>query len=255
VLSLSNSNLTLNATVTSLASGTPTGSVGFYAGQSLLGTGTLNNGVATYTIPAWPSADVSITAQYSGDANFSGSSSQSAQVLTISPSQTVLAVDSAGSVTDVLTFSAASGFSGTVQFSCTGLPQGATCSFQPASITFGGSGSPGSVTMTVKTGAATASATLPRLRPGSGMTALAALLVVPGLFGGALLRRRRLPRLYWQVLSVFLLGVVCAAMAACGSSPNPSTSTQTPGVSSTVRVVASGASGFSESTSITLTVR
>jgi hypothetical protein len=255
VLSLSNSNLTLNATVTSLASGTPTGSVGFYAGQSLLGTGTLNNGVATYTIPAWPSADVSITAQYSGDANFSGSSSQSAQVLTISPSQTVLAVDSAGSVTDVLTFSAASGFSGTVQFSCTGLPQGATCSFQPASITFGGSGSPGSVTMTVKTGAATASATLPRLRPGSGMTALAALLVVPGLSGGALLRRRRLPRLYWQVLSVFLLGVVCAAMAACGSSPNPSTSTQTPGVSSTVRVVASGASGFSESTSITLTVR
>ena len=57
-LSLSNSNLTLNASVASLTSGMPTGSVGFYAGQSLLGTGTLNNGVATYTIPAWPSADV-----------------------------------------------------------------------------------------------------------------------------------------------------------------------------------------------------
>jgi hypothetical protein len=254
-LSLSNSNLTLNATVTSLTSGIPTGSVGFYAGQSLLGTGTLSNGVATYTIPAWPSADVNITAQFSGDANFTGSSSQAAHALTISPSQAVLTVDSAGTVTDVLSFSAAAGFSGTVQLSCTGLPQGATCSFQPASITFGGSGSPGSVTMTVQTGAATASATLPQLRPGSGMTALAALLVIPGLFGGALLRRRHLPRRNWQVLNVVLLGVVCAAMAACGSSPNPSTSTQTPGVSSTVRVVASGASGFSESTSITLTVR
>ena len=254
-LSLSNSNLTLNATVTSVTSGTPTGSVGFYAGQSLVGTGTLSNGVATYTIPAWPSADVSITAQYSGDGNYTGSSSQPAQALTISPSQMALTVGRAGSVTDVLSFSAAPGFSGTVQFSCTGLPLGATCSFQPASITFGGSGSPGSVTMTVQTGAATASAALPQLRPGSGMTALAALLMVPGLFGGALLRRRRMPRLYWHVLSVVVLGVVCAAMTACGSSPKGSTSTQTPAGSSTVRVVASGASGFSESTTVTLTVQ
>jgi hypothetical protein len=87
------------------------------------------------------------------------------------------------------------------------------------------------------------------------MTALAALLVVPGLFGGALLRRRRMPRLYWHVLSVVVLGVVCAAMTACGSSPKGSTSTQTPAGSSTFRVVASGASGFSQSTSITLTVQ
>ena len=253
-LSLSNSNLTLNATVTSLTTGTPTGSVGFYAGRSLLGTGSLNNGFATFTIPAWPSADASITAQYSGDANFAESSSQATQGLTIAPSQTVLTVDSAGTVTDVLNFSAASGFSGTVQLSCTGLPQGATCSFQPPSITFGGSGTSGSVTMTVQTVAATASGALPRQQPGNRMTALTALLVIPGLLGGTLLRRKSIPRRNWQVLSVFLLGVMCAAMGACGSAPKAST-TQTPPAISTIRVVASGASGFSQSTSITLTVR
>ena len=42
---LSSQNLTLTATVTS-TSGVPTGPVVFYAGQTLLGTGTLNNGSA-----------------------------------------------------------------------------------------------------------------------------------------------------------------------------------------------------------------
>jgi parallel beta-helix repeat protein len=55
--------------------GTPTGSVTFNDGTSLLGTGTLVNGVATWSTSTLTAGSHSITAVYSGDTNFSGSTS------------------------------------------------------------------------------------------------------------------------------------------------------------------------------------
>jgi hypothetical protein len=149
---LSNSNLKLTAMVLPLTSGTPTGTVGFYEGQTLVGTGTLTNNVASYTAATFPAGNVVVTAEYSGDANFTQSASPAILVLTVVPAQTAITVGSAGSVSDALSMTTASGFAGTLQFSCSGLPADATCNFSPASYSFTGSSNTTSVTMTVQTG-------------------------------------------------------------------------------------------------------
>jgi hypothetical protein len=56
-------------------SGTPTGTVTFKNGTATLGTGTLSAGKATLTTAALTAGTHSITAVYSGDANFAGSTS------------------------------------------------------------------------------------------------------------------------------------------------------------------------------------
>ncbi|HEY7427336.1 MAG TPA: Ig-like domain repeat protein [Gemmataceae bacterium] len=56
------------------SSGTPTGSVTFYANNTVLGTGTLNaGGAATFTTSTLPSGNYTIEAVYGGDGNFAGS--------------------------------------------------------------------------------------------------------------------------------------------------------------------------------------
>jgi hypothetical protein len=240
---LTNSDLTMTATVLSLTSGTPTGNVAFYQGQTLVGTGMLANGTATFTTANFPAGNVVVSAQYSGDANFTQSASPPIFVLTVSPAQTQLTVAPSGSVSDALTLTAASGFTGTLQFSCGGLPADATCSFSPASYTFTGSSNSASVAMTVQTGVSASAGQGPLARPG--LTALAGVLCVPLL---ALLGGRRRPRVQLLML-VLLLGSACGLVTACGSSP------ESPAGTSTVQVVASGTSGFQQTTSVTLTVQ
>ncbi len=63
-------NVTVTATVASTTSGTPTGTVNFFDNGSPLGTGTLSNGVTTFTSAALPVGTNVITAIYSGDINF-----------------------------------------------------------------------------------------------------------------------------------------------------------------------------------------
>jgi len=66
--------VTLTATVTAI-SGTPTGTVTFYDGTAVLGTGSLSSGKATYTTSSLPVGSNSITAVYSGTSSFVGSTS------------------------------------------------------------------------------------------------------------------------------------------------------------------------------------
>src|SRR5439155_23872252 len=63
------------ATVTSSATGTPTGTVTFQDATTTLGTGTLSGGTATLTTSGLGAGTHSITAIYGGDANFTGSTS------------------------------------------------------------------------------------------------------------------------------------------------------------------------------------
>jgi hypothetical protein len=68
--------VTFMATVTSAATGTPTGTVTFLDGSTSIGTGTLNaSGVATFTTFSLSVGFDSITAQYGGDTNFGSSTS------------------------------------------------------------------------------------------------------------------------------------------------------------------------------------
>jgi sugar lactone lactonase YvrE len=66
---LVSNSVTLTATVSSSAS-SPSGSVDFYDGTTLLASGTLTSGVATYATSTLSSGTHSITAVYGGDSNF-----------------------------------------------------------------------------------------------------------------------------------------------------------------------------------------
>jgi sugar lactone lactonase YvrE len=135
--------LILTASVLSTTSGTPTGTVSFLEGTTVLATAAVVNGIATGTCLS-PSAGVhSITAIYSGDVDFVSSSSAvvSATVGSIpdftlatngSSTQTVLA----GNVA-VYMFSVAAQpapFTGLVSMAVSGLPAGATATFAPPQV-------------------------------------------------------------------------------------------------------------------------
>ena len=71
-----NQSVALAATITTQYGGTPTGTVTFSNGTTTLGSSAVNvSGVATLTITTLPVGNDSITAVYSGDSNFSGSTS------------------------------------------------------------------------------------------------------------------------------------------------------------------------------------
>jgi trimeric autotransporter adhesin len=94
-------SVTLTATVAPIspATGTATGSAEFFSGTTLLGTGTLVSGVATLTSTTIPAGDDSITADYSGDSNFTASTSTAVTVpITQSASTTTLAFSPSTSV-------------------------------------------------------------------------------------------------------------------------------------------------------------
>jgi hypothetical protein len=141
-----------------------------------------------------------------------------------SPASLTLSAGGQGTVTFTLT--PQNGFNSTVTFACSGLPAGASCSFNPTSVT------PTQSTSDVLTIAVPAnSAALPAgLRSTWPVSALALGLSLVGL-----IRRRRRPA--W-----LLLMTACASfglVAACGggsSSPTPTPTT------STVTVTASSGS-------------
>ena len=76
--------VTLTATIAAVApgAGTPTGSVQFFVGTTSLGTASLSGTTAILTTTTLPVGTDSLTAQYLGDSNFTGSTS-SAVVVTV----------------------------------------------------------------------------------------------------------------------------------------------------------------------------
>jgi len=127
-------SVTFTATVTPSGAGTPTGTVTFKDGTTILGTGTLNGSSppqATFTTSALAAGSHSITAVYGGDANFGTSTSS---VLT----QTVLQVTTTA-VTSSLNPSV---FGQTVTFTATvtpaaGGPPTGTVTFKDGTTTLG----------------------------------------------------------------------------------------------------------------------
>jgi len=87
-------SVTFTATVTSSASGTPTGTVTFLDGATALGTGTLNNSAqATFATSSLSGGSHSITASYSGDSIFAPSVS-TALTQTVAPTFSGVGVQS-----------------------------------------------------------------------------------------------------------------------------------------------------------------
>ncbi len=77
--------MTLTATITPETTGpaSPTGTVEFFDGSTLLGSGTVSNDVATLITTALPLGTSSITATYEGDTNYAGSTSPAVSVTVV----------------------------------------------------------------------------------------------------------------------------------------------------------------------------
>jgi len=157
----------LQAHVVSATTGAPSGTVRFYNGKQLLGEATLQNGVAAYSTNQLSIGGTSpLVAIYQADTNFLASSSDALPILVkgsgfwIKPAETPLAVTVHTGEPAAFSLNVEPGtagiYPGVVTFAVTGLPQGATATFSPATLA-ANSGSQ-TVAMTVQTKVQAASA-------------------------------------------------------------------------------------------------
>ncbi len=231
-------SVTFTATVTPSVTtyGTPTGTVNFFEGTNMLGSGTLTNGSATYTTTSLLSGTHVITASFAATGVFAASTSPSISQIIASPnfaasaSPTTLTISDGSSGTTTITASATGGYSGTLTLSCGTLPAHLACTFAPASLSLSATTTSQTSTLTILTNAS-AALSYPPLRPASASRIMVAMLFWPGL-GGVLfatLRRRghpasRLPRL---LLFALLLSAGIFTATGCGSNNNAAKGTYT----------------------------
>ena len=260
-------SITLTATITGAtgSNATPTGTVTFMNGTTTLGTGTVASGVATYTTSTLAVGSNSITAVYGGDTNFSPSTSPTLSItitaavpgsFTLGLSPTSGSVTSGSTATSTITITASGGFSQQVSLACSGLPQNASCSFSPATVTPSGTGT---VTSTLRIATGVASAAVYQHQPalpsqGSGGTTALAFLGGGGFLSWTLLRRRKSKSLWYVQLGLALTILAASAAVGCGGSSKPITSTTTPTGTYEVTIVGTAGSA-TQSASYTLAVQ
>ena len=221
---LSGHNLTLTAQAQSTTSGTPTGSVNFYDGTSLLNTTTLTNGTASYTTATLAGGPHTLIAVYSGDTNFIGSNSGTPIPVTITLLDFSITVSGPSSQT-VVPGSAVNyhfmvtplngAYPSTVNFAVSGLPAGATGTFSPGNIA--ANGGTQTVMLTVQTAPATAGNTI-SLVDRKVAPVILGLLLLP-LAGARRLRRtgRTMGRMLCLVLLLLGGAIGAGVLSGCGS--------------------------------------
>ncbi len=152
-------SMTLEAIVTPVTSGVPTGVVVFMDGSSQIGQATLDGtGYATVVLnqQALPLGMNTFTAQYLGDPNYISSTSNSVGVtvsdaslqMDIHPTQVQLSAGASGQIQ--ITLTPLHGFDQTITLSCAGLVAGAECIFAPATIAFNAQSQAQQITLTIQ---------------------------------------------------------------------------------------------------------
>ena len=246
--------LTVTVQAVSPAAGTPTGTVTILDGTTILASGVAldANGRASFTTSSLAMGANSLTATYSGDANFASSSSggvndmvNSAQ-LALTLSQTALTVP-AGSVGSFnLNISSNGTLVSAITFSCAGLPANATCLFNPSSLSPGAL--PGQVTVNINTNTV---AKVLGARGGIGGFWYG-LTVMGIVFAGVKQRSCRTKSLL-AIATLLLLVVAGLGCGSAGKTQPINSSVATPiGVSSVTVTASSGSS--QAAINITLTV-
>ncbi|HKF52870.1 MAG TPA: glycoside hydrolase family 44 protein [Candidatus Acidoferrales bacterium] len=262
LLSASATSLTVSQPVTFTAevsvlssSNPPAGSVTFVNGQTALGTVSLANDAASFTTSALSSGAHTITAAYSGQVNDAASVS-APLIVTVSPSpdyslalsSSALRVSRGDPLQLTVTVASQNGFTAPVSFACAGLPAGASCAFNPSTLSPNGGSA--STTLTVSAPASSTLRTYPsdpskrRLFP---IVLLAFALLV--FAAGRVFRRVR-----W--LRAFVLASCCVCLAGCAfKSPSRNIQSATAGsVTYVVSVVATAPNAPSHSQQFTLTL-
>ena len=252
-----NQSVTFTASVAgpSGATATPTGSVNFLDGSTSLGSGTLDaTAKATFSTSTLSAGSHSITAQYSGDATYTGSTSSAVtQVVgtptfSLSVNPTTVTVSAGSSGTTTVTVTPASGFNQQVSFACSGLPAASSCGFSPGTVTPNGTAAASSTLAVATDVAAAVPLRISSVSRGWRGAADAILAVI--LFGlGRLTWARRLGR---RILGALILLVILGLMTnSCGGG---SSGPKTPKGSSTITVSAAAGS-LNQSTTFTLVVQ
>jgi hypothetical protein len=228
-------NITLTSSVNPSVYGDPviftatvpapaTGAVVFSKGVTVLGTGTIANGIATLTTSSLSVGTNPVTAVYSGDTNYNGGAvatmietvtGAAATVLdftltlTSAPSQTVISGQAASYALQVAPTSSA--YPGVVTFTATGLPAGAIATFAPATVAANAGPTP--VFLSVQTASIVATNKLEK-----NATPIALGLLLLPLAGARRMRRSgRLAGRYLFMMLVVLAGAVATGgLTGCG---------------------------------------
>jgi len=251
-------NVTLTATVApvsgSSTSTAPTGTVTFFSGTTSLGTATPVSGIASLTTAALAVGTDALTATYSGDSIFAASQTSAAVSVvvttalqpsfTLSASSSTLTVTGGQSASTTLTVTPANGFNQALSFACSGLPVGSTCTFGTPSVQPNGTST---VALSISTAALTA-ANHTEMKNAPLFALLPCLLLLS--------RKRR--SMFLNLCNVVLLAVILTGtglgLIGCGGSSAAVTPTQPTSKTSTVTVIATTATGLSQSNAITLIV-
>jgi hypothetical protein len=162
-----------------------------------------------------------------------------------------LNIPAGGTATAMITLTPVNFYSGTVTFSCGGLPLDVTCAFAPATLTPVGN-APLSTTLTVTTAASHGALRMPAdSNPHQGRTSLLACLTGMGLFGLLLSGdwKNKRNRRVGILLGILVLGMMFS-LVGCSSSSTPGT----PIGAQTIQVIGTGSDGTTNSVNITINV-
>ena len=157
---------------------------------------------------------------------------------TLGASSSSLTIKSGTSGTATLTVTPQFGFHSTVNFTCTGLPYGTTCSFNPAAVTPQGVPVTTMVTISENSPSAASQSTSSRLFP---LTTLAVVVCLS-------FKRRRGLLYIVSVMALFAL----VPVSGCGGGSTAGSGPATP-ITSTVTITASSAN-YMQTTTLSLTV-
>jgi hypothetical protein len=206
------------------------------------------------TAQTGPNETVAFIAQFCDDDIGGPCTTTGTAPFTLVASPTQLNVAAGQSASTIITITPDAGFTQPVNFACSGLPTGASCSFDPASVT--PAGGPIDTKLTISTNGGSVA----MLSPSDSSTMFASLMASFVLIPVGILVGRRKSDHRWLGLGILLLVVAMASCSGSDSSTPPAVNsggsppaTGTPAGTSTVTVTASSGSS-SSGVPVTLTV-
>ncbi|HWG50080.1 MAG TPA: Ig-like domain repeat protein [Candidatus Acidoferrales bacterium] len=220
----------------------PTGQIVFLDGSTPLGAPVpVNAGQASATVTLPASGDHDLLAFYSGDAVYNPADAEA--ILTANAPFSLFTTEDSGSVSAggstkfSVVLSGASRFSGQINFACSGVPAGTTCTVNPNPATLSASAT--SVPITVTIGTATKASLIP-----------VSVRTLPFAFAGLLAMVFSMKRRPKQRILVFATLLLLAGLSACGSRQFA-----TPPTDATITVTATAAnSSFTTSIDLSVTI-